>query len=153
MAHVALHLPDEDAGSQSQDPYRHRLAPPSDVSARTGAKIATLGDGQYFGEMALLSNRTRNAMIRARIETDVLIIPKAEFDKLRHSVPAFAGFFKDLANGRTLPKPPASTAHCSHDCLRQSAGLEAADLDRLDPLGPFRCHHLYIKSGKTGEPC
>jgi NADH dehydrogenase len=115
--------------------------------------IATLGDGQYFGEMALLSNRTRNATIRARTETNVLIIPKAEFDKLRHSVPAFGGFFKDLANGRTLPKPPVSTAHCSHDCLRQSAGLKAEELDRLDPLGPFRCHQLYIKSGKAGELC
>jgi CRP-like cAMP-binding protein len=41
--------------------------------------IATLGDGQYFEEMALLSNRTRNATIRARIETNVLISSKPSF--------------------------------------------------------------------------
>ena len=64
--------------------------------------IATLGCGQYFGEMALLSDTTRNATIRACTATDVLIIPKAEFSKLRRSVPAFGDFFRDLACAREL---------------------------------------------------
>src|SRR5262249_28909004 len=36
--------------------------------------LATLGPGEYFGEMALLSDRSRNATIRARIAIDILII-------------------------------------------------------------------------------
>ena len=38
--------------------------------------LATLNRGEYFGEMALLSDRIRNATIRARNATNVLIIPK-----------------------------------------------------------------------------
>jgi CRP-like cAMP-binding protein len=47
--------------------------------------LASLDRGAYFGEMALLSNRTRNATIRACTAKDVLIIPKIDFDKLRQS--------------------------------------------------------------------
>ena len=62
--------------------------------------LATLRRGEYFGEMALLSNRTRNATIRARTAMDVLIIPKADFNKLRQSVPAFGDVFSELAKRR-----------------------------------------------------
>jgi NADH dehydrogenase len=62
--------------------------------------LATLGRGDYFGEMALLSDKTRNATIRAQTATDVLIIPKQDFNKLRQSVPAFEGVFRALAQKR-----------------------------------------------------
>ena len=64
--------------------------------------LATLGRGEYFGEMALLSDRTRNATIRARTAMNVLIIPKADFNKLRQSVPAFAAVFGELAKRRAV---------------------------------------------------
>ena len=51
--------------------------------------LANLARGDYFGEMALLSDQTRNATIRARSALNVLIIPKHDFNKLRESVPAF----------------------------------------------------------------
>jgi CRP-like cAMP-binding protein len=54
--------------------------------------LASLDRGAYFEEMALLSNRTRNATIRACTAMDVLIIPKIDFDKLRQSVPAFGTY-------------------------------------------------------------
>lgn len=62
--------------------------------------LATLIAGDYFGEMALLSDRCRNATIRARTALEVLIIPKEEFDKLRESVPAFGEVFRALAQTR-----------------------------------------------------
>ena len=43
--------------------------------------------------MALLSDQSRNATIQARTAMNVLIIPKGDFDKLRHSVPAFGEIF------------------------------------------------------------
>ena len=64
--------------------------------------LATLSRGEYFGEMALLSNQTRNATVRVRTATDVLIIPKADFNKLRHSVPAFGEVFSELAEQRAM---------------------------------------------------
>ena len=65
--------------------------------------LATLDRGEYFGEMALLSDRTRNATIRACTAMDVLIIPKADFNKLRQSVPAFGNVFTELVKRREAP--------------------------------------------------
>jgi NADH dehydrogenase len=70
--------------------------------------LATLCRGEYFGEMALLSNQTRNATIRARTAMNVLIIPKADFDKLRQSVPAFGEVFSELAQRREVASSPYS---------------------------------------------
>ena len=53
--------------------------------------------------MALLSDRTRNATIRARTAMNVLIIPKGDFNKLRQSVPAFGGVFTELVKRREVP--------------------------------------------------
>lgn len=74
----------------------------------TAELVATLHRGEYFGEMALLSHRARNATIRARSTMNVLIIPRADFDKLRQSVPAFADVFADLAKGRAVAASPHS---------------------------------------------
>jgi CRP-like cAMP-binding protein len=60
--------------------------------------------------MALLSDRTRNATIRARTAMNVLIIPKGDFNKLRRSVPAFGGVFTDLVKRRELAGSPPSAA-------------------------------------------
>jgi CRP-like cAMP-binding protein len=72
--------------------------------------LATLGHGEYFGEMAVLSDRTRNATIRACTAMNVLVIPKADFDKLRHSVPLFGHVFSELAQRRAEAGPPHSSA-------------------------------------------
>jgi CRP-like cAMP-binding protein len=50
--------------------------------------------------MAVLSDKSRNATIQARSAMNVLIIPKGDFDKLRHSVPAFGEIFRALAKKR-----------------------------------------------------
>jgi NADH:ubiquinone reductase (H+-translocating) len=68
--------------------------------------LATLGRGAYFGEMALLSNKTRSATLRARTAMDVVIIPKADFNKLRQSVPAFGTVFTELAAQRAEAGSP-----------------------------------------------
>jgi NADH dehydrogenase len=73
-------------------------------AART---LATLHAGDYFGEMALLSDKTRNATIQARSAMEVLLIPKRDFDTLRRSVPAFGEVFKELARQRAAAHTPA----------------------------------------------
>ena len=72
--------------------------------------LATLKAGDYFGEMALLSDQSRNATIQARTAMNVLIIPKGDFDKLRHSVPAFGEIFRALAKKRGEVGPTPSSA-------------------------------------------
>ncbi len=63
--------------------------------------IATLGPGDYFGEMALLSDVTRNATVRARTSMDVLLVSKHDFEALKTSVPAFGDVFRKLAKDRS----------------------------------------------------
>ena len=62
--------------------------------------VATLEAGNYFGEMALLSDVMRNATVRAKTALDVLLIPKGDFNRLRKSVPAFGEVFRELARRR-----------------------------------------------------
>jgi NADH:ubiquinone reductase (H+-translocating) len=69
--------------------------------------LATLKPGDYFGEMALLSDQSRNATIQTRTAMNVLIIPKEDFNKLRHSVPAFGEIFRELAKKRAASGPIA----------------------------------------------
>jgi len=71
--------------------------------------LATLTAGDYFGEMALLSDESRNATIKARSAMKVLIIPKGDFNKLRHSVPAFGEVFRALAQKRASTSDSAGT--------------------------------------------
>ena len=68
--------------------------------------MATLQAGNYFGEMALLSDVTRNATVRARTALDVLLIPKGDFNRLRQSVPAFGEVFSELARKRSKRDEP-----------------------------------------------
>ena len=62
--------------------------------------LADLGTGDYFGEMAVLADVSRNATIRATKPMDVLLIPKADFNLLKASVPAFGDVFRELAERR-----------------------------------------------------
>ncbi len=67
--------------------------------------LATLHAGDYFGEMALLSDLARNATIQACTAMDILLIPKGDFNRLRKSVPAFDKVFHDLAEQRSTSTP------------------------------------------------
>lgn len=65
------------------------------------ARIASLAAGDYFGEMAVLADASRNATIRARTPMDVLLLSKTDFDMLKTSVPAFGEVFRKLAHARS----------------------------------------------------
>jgi NADH dehydrogenase len=73
------------------------------VQEKDGAQstVAVLGGGDYFGEMAVLTDTSRNATIRARTRLDVLLVSKCDFDLLKTSVPAFGQVFSDLAMRRS----------------------------------------------------
>lgn len=62
--------------------------------------VATLGAGDYFGEMAVLTDTSRNATVRALTRMDVLLVAKGDFDLLKAGVPAFGDVFSSLARKR-----------------------------------------------------
>jgi CRP/FNR family cyclic AMP-dependent transcriptional regulator len=54
---------------------------------RKGRKVATLGPGTYFGEIALLSQQPRTATVKAITPLRVLVIADREFVDLLDAVP------------------------------------------------------------------
>jgi CRP-like cAMP-binding protein len=57
---------------------------------RDGKKIATLGPGQYFGEMALLDREPRSASVVAETDLDLIVLGQREFAGIIDAVPSMA---------------------------------------------------------------
>lgn len=64
--------------------------------------LAHLGPGEYFGEMALLNQTTRNATVRCAEPLDVLSIHKREFSVLAANLPAMRDSFEQVMQQRRL---------------------------------------------------
>jgi CRP/FNR family cyclic AMP-dependent transcriptional regulator len=57
---------------------------------RNNRKVATLGPGQYFGELALLDRRPRSASVISDTEMNLLVLGQRQFNGVLDSVPALA---------------------------------------------------------------
>lgn len=57
---------------------------------RAGRKVAQLGEGDYFGELALLDRGPRSATVVADGECELLVIGQREFVGVIDQVPAVA---------------------------------------------------------------
>lgn len=62
--------------------------------------LAELGPGEYFGEMALLNQTTRNATVRCTEPLDVLSVHKREFGLLAANLPTMRESFEQVMNER-----------------------------------------------------
>ena len=54
---------------------------------RNGRRIAALGPGQYFGELAVLSRSVRNASVIAETPMKLVVLGQREFGALLDEVP------------------------------------------------------------------
>lgn len=66
------------------------IAKGSAVVRRKGRKVATLGPGAYFGEMALLDRGPRTATITTDEDSELVVIGQREFLGVLDQVPAVA---------------------------------------------------------------
>jgi CRP/FNR family cyclic AMP-dependent transcriptional regulator len=57
---------------------------------RNNRKTATLGPGQYFGELALLDRRPRSASVTSDTDMDLLILGQRQFNGVLDAVPALS---------------------------------------------------------------
>jgi CRP/FNR family transcriptional regulator, cyclic AMP receptor protein len=57
---------------------------------RKGRKVATLGQGSYFGELALLDRKPRSASVASDTEMELLVLSQRQFNSLLQSVPTIA---------------------------------------------------------------
>lgn len=62
--------------------------------------LARLKAGEYFGEMALLSNSARNATVRCVTSMDTLSIPKSDFNALAANLPDLRAGFERVSRSR-----------------------------------------------------
>lgn len=62
--------------------------------------LAELGAGEYFGEMALVENTTRNATVRCVEPLDLISLPKREFGVLAAHLPELRRSFEKVIDGR-----------------------------------------------------
>jgi glucose-6-phosphate 1-dehydrogenase len=59
----------------------------AEVKTDAGEPLGTLKDGDYFGELSLLKAQPRVANVRAATACDVLVLRKADFDRLISEYP------------------------------------------------------------------
>ncbi len=65
------------------------------------AILARLKNGEYFGEMALLTDAPRNATARAATKTETLTIEREDFHALFSGIPAFRSSIESVMKQRT----------------------------------------------------
>jgi CRP-like cAMP-binding protein len=65
-------------------------------------RLAELGQGHAFGEMALLGGGRRTATVRALVDTELLAIAREDFARLMASEPAMARAMERLSHDRAI---------------------------------------------------
>jgi glucose-6-phosphate 1-dehydrogenase len=71
-----------------------------EVIGADGTIVATLGEGEYFGELSLLSSKPRAATIRAAVPCNLFVLSKPDFNRVVHDHPQFAATLKELVKKR-----------------------------------------------------
>jgi zinc transporter ZupT len=73
-----------------------------EIKVDSGSSIATLGEGDAFGEMALLSDSARTATAIASVDVDLLEIDRADFDRMLAADPQLTRAVQRLSHDRAL---------------------------------------------------
>lgn len=82
------------------------LAGRCEILDASGAVLTVVGRGAVIGELALLTDASRAASIRALRDTQLLELPREEFNRLLHDEPAFAvGLTRELARQVQASRP------------------------------------------------
>ena len=70
------------------------------VYSDDGTKLATLSDGDFFGEISLLHEKPRSATCRADVYCEVYVLDKAGFNAVMADHPEFAAHMSQSATDR-----------------------------------------------------
>jgi small-conductance mechanosensitive channel/CRP-like cAMP-binding protein len=65
-------------------------------------EIATLGDGQFFGEMSLMTGETRAATVVAKNDVECYVVEKEAFQEIVQEKPELAGIISDILSRRQV---------------------------------------------------
>jgi CRP/FNR family cyclic AMP-dependent transcriptional regulator len=70
---------------------------------RDGQRIAELGPGDFFGEMALLEADRRNATVTAATPMTVIVMTRASFRAMHRSMPQLHAVVQQAIEQRRVP--------------------------------------------------
>src|SRR5579864_554022 len=65
-----------------------------------GKVVATLGEGNFFGEISLLTSASRNATVRAKTYCDLFVLDKSDFTRVLRDRPQFLKSMMETAQAR-----------------------------------------------------
>ena len=65
-----------------------------------GNTVATIGEGEVFGEIALVSDKPRSAAVVARIDTDVISVSRPAFKQLATHLPGVRATVEGIMESR-----------------------------------------------------
>ncbi|MCB1139649.1 MAG: ion transporter [Leptospiraceae bacterium] len=71
-----------------------------EVLGKSREHIATLSDGQFFGEVALLFHAPRNATVKAIDYCDIYSLDRQTFEEILNRYPQFASSVREMAENR-----------------------------------------------------
>src|ERR687889_105038 len=73
---------------------------------RGGERINTMKEGEFFGEIALVTKMPRTATVTATTEVDVLVITEPNFDALLKRSPQIGRLIAEALAERVAPELP-----------------------------------------------
>jgi CRP-like cAMP-binding protein/Fe-S-cluster-containing hydrogenase component 2 len=111
------------------------------VVVQSETKIATLGEGDFFGEIALLTGQPHRADVRALTPTDLLALPVADFHDLIDSRPELEAQLRSVVEKRIR-----SSAEVRGDEAR------ARELELAVSRGLLRGSHLLVRTPSMCPP-
>jgi CRP-like cAMP-binding protein len=65
-------------------------------------EVATLSDGQFFGEMSLMTGAMRAATVVAKSDVECYIVDKEAFQEILQEKPELAGIISDILARRQV---------------------------------------------------
>jgi CRP/FNR family cyclic AMP-dependent transcriptional regulator len=96
---------------------------------RKERKVATLGPGRYFGELALLDRQPRSASVIADTPMTLLVLEQRAFIGILDSVPSLARKLLSAMSGRLLEADPRADTDMILLLLEQRAFIDLLDSD------------------------
>ena len=108
---------------------------------QAGQTIATLSEGDFFGEMALLASRPHHTDVRALTPTDVLALPGAEFHRLIEQRPDLEAQLRAEVERRL-----------HNGALMRNDTARARELQLAVTRGLLRGSHLFVRTPELCPP-
>ncbi|MEF3274436.1 MAG: cyclic nucleotide-binding domain-containing protein [Chloroflexus sp.] len=111
------------------------------VIEQSGQTIASLGEGDLFGEISLLTGEPHRASARTLTTTDLLELPGADFYHLIKQYPALETDLRAIAERRL-----------KHSAAVRSNAMRARDIERAVDRGLLRATQILVRDPARCPP-